>query len=226
LPNSVLKDWFARDASRCNYSLLYLVKRRGCMKYCSLCGSKLTKCIPVGDDRDREVCNDCGHIHYQNPKVVTGCLVEQDGKILLCQRAIEPRYGLWTLPAGFMENGETVEEGAARETREEAMADVEVIGLYTLFSLTHINQIYMLFRARFKSPEFAPGPESLDVKLVSEAEIPWDEIAFPVIEETLRLYFEDRKTGSFVPHLGEMRAVADADGEHIETRMNTTTDQA
>jgi ADP-ribose pyrophosphatase YjhB (NUDIX family) len=196
------------------------------MKYCSLCGSKVTKCIPVGDDRDREVCNDCGHIHYQNPKVVTGCLVEQDGKILLCQRAIEPRYGLWTLPAGFMENGETVEEGAARETREEAMADVEVIGLYTLFSLTHINQIYMLFRARFKSPEFAPGPESLDVKLVSEAEIPWDEIAFPVIEETLRLYFEDRKTGSFVPHLGEMRAVADADGEHIETRMNTTTDQA
>ncbi|OOY35645.1 NUDIX hydrolase [Solemya velum gill symbiont] len=196
------------------------------MNYCSLCGSKVSKCIPAGDDRDRDVCDDCGHIHYENPKVVTGCLVEQDGKILLCQRAIEPRYGLWTLPAGFMENGETVEQGAARETWEEAMADVEVNGLYTMFSLTHINQIYMLFRGRFKSPEFSPGPESLDVKLVSEDEIPWDEMAFPGIEETLRLYLEDRKTGNFGPHLGEMRAVVDADGTHIETRMNSTTDQA
>ncbi|KHF25763.1 ADP-ribose pyrophosphatase [Solemya velum gill symbiont] len=196
------------------------------MNYCSLCGSKVSKCIPAGDDRDRDVCDDCGHIHYENPKVVTGCLVEQDGKILLCQRAIEPRYGLWTLPAGFMENGETVEQGAARETWEEAMADVEVNGLYTMFSLTHINQIYMLFRGRFKSPEFSLGPESLDVKLVSEDEIPWDEMAFPVIEETLRLYLEDRKTGNFGPHLGEMRAVVDADGTHIETRMNSTTDQA
>lgn len=188
------------------------------MKYCSLCGSTVEQRIPDGDSRPRDVCTSCGEIHYQNPRVVAGCIVEWEDQILFCRRAIEPRYGLWTLPGGFLENGETVQAGAARETMEEAQADVEIHGLHTMFSLPHIQQVYMMFRAGLKSLEFAPGPESLEVELLTEEQIPWDELAFPVIDETLKLYYADRKAGNFdAPHIGEMRLIEESGQRRFET---------
>lgn len=167
------------------------------MNYCSQCGSAVEVGIPQGDNRPRYLCPSCGTIHYQNPKVVVGCIPVWEERVLLCRRAIEPRYGLWTVPAGFMENGETSHQGAARETLEEACARVSVEGLYTLFNLPHINQLYLLYRSRLLDLEFAAGDESLEVALFRETEIPWDEIAFPVIKESLRLYFVDRARGQF-----------------------------
>jgi ADP-ribose pyrophosphatase YjhB (NUDIX family) len=167
------------------------------MKFCSQCGAEVEISVPEGDNRPRHVCISCGVIHYQNPKIVVGCIPVWEDKVLLCRRAIEPRYGLWTVPAGFMENGETSQQGAARETQEEACAQVEVESLYTLFNLPHINQVYLLFRSRLLDLDFAPGEESLEVGLYEEADIPWDEIAFPVVKETLRLYFRDRESGRF-----------------------------
>ena len=167
------------------------------MNYCSECGNALEVNVPDGDNRPRHVCSSCGTIHYQNPKVVVGCIPVWEDQVLLCRRAIEPRYGLWTLPAGFMENGETSRQGAARETLEEACARVAVEGLYTLFDLPHINQVYLLYRSRLLDLEFAAGDESLEVALFREHEVPWDRIAFPVIAESLRLYFTDQAQGEF-----------------------------
>ena len=174
------------------------------MKYCSQCGETVTVKVPEGDSLPRHVCAACGTIHYQNPKIVVGCIAEWDDRILLCRRAIEPRYGLWTLPAGFMENGETVQQGAARETLEEARARVEIGTLYTLFNLPHISQVYMLFRGRLLDLDFGPGSESLEVALVPESEVPWQEIAFPVIKESLLLYFRDRAEGAFPMRSGDI----------------------
>ena len=174
------------------------------MKYCSQCGETVTVKVPEGDSLPRHVCAACGTIHYQNPKIVVGCIPEWDDRILLCRRAIEPRYGLWTLPAGFMENGETVQQGAARETLEEARARVEIGTLYTLFNLPHISQVYMLFRGRLLDLDFGPGSESLEVALVHESEVPWQEIAFPVIRESLLLYFRDRTEGAFPMRSGDI----------------------
>jgi ADP-ribose pyrophosphatase YjhB (NUDIX family) len=134
--------------------------------------------------------------------MVVGCIPEWKGKLLFCRRAIEPRSGLWTIPAGFLENGETVIEGAKRESLEEARAKVEIMGLYTLFDLTHINQVYLIFRARLLDRNYMPGEETTEVRLLGEKEIPWDDIAFPSIKETLRLYFKDRPTGVFPLHMG------------------------
>ena len=168
------------------------------MKFCSQCGSeRLETCVPPGDTLHRDVCASCGTIHYQNPKVVVGCLPEWDGQILLCKRAIEPRHGLWTLPAGFLENGETVTAGAQRETLEEAHARVDALELYTMISLPHINQVYMMFRARLSDLAYGPGVESLEVRLFDESEIPWETLAFRTIARTLRTYFLDRKLGAF-----------------------------
>jgi ADP-ribose pyrophosphatase YjhB (NUDIX family) len=167
------------------------------MKYCSHCGAQVELQVPEGDNRPRFTCGECGSIHYQNPKVVVGSIPVWEDRVLLCRRAIEPRYGFWTLPAGFMENGETTQEGAARETLEEANARVEIGGLYSLFNLPHIDQIYLLFRSRLLDLEFSPGDESLEVDLFREAEIPWEEIAFPVVRETLKLFFDDAKNGGF-----------------------------
>jgi len=167
------------------------------MKFCSQCGADVTVAIPAGDNRPRFVCPQCDTIHYQNPRIIAGCLAVFDGKVLLCKRAIEPRRGLWTLPAGFMENGETTREAALRETREEACAEVELESLYTLTSIAPINQVQMIYRARLAEPRFAAGEESLDVGLFSEAEIPWDELAFQTIRNALRFYFEDRQQGHF-----------------------------
>jgi ADP-ribose pyrophosphatase YjhB (NUDIX family) len=167
------------------------------MNFCSQCGAKVEVMVPDGDNRPRHVCEACSTIHYQNPKIVVGCIPVWEDQILLCRRAIEPRYGLWTLPAGFMENGETSQQGAARETLEEATARVEVEGLYGLYNLPHINQVYLIFRSRLLDLEFAPGSESLEVALFRESEIPWQEMAFPVIQESLKIFFEDRQSGEF-----------------------------
>ncbi len=168
------------------------------MRFCSDCGStQLETRVPEGDTLPRQVCAACASIHYQNPKVVVGCLPEWDDRVLLCRRAIEPRHGLWTLPAGFLENGETVVAGAARETLEEAQARVDVGDLYTLISLPQINQVYMMFRARLLDLDFGPGPESLEVALFDESEIPWETLAFRTITRTLRNFFLDRKLGHF-----------------------------
>lgn len=175
------------------------------MKYCSQCGGELTLRIPPGDDHLRHVCNTCGTIHYQNPKMVVGCIPEWEDKILLCRRAIEPRHGLWTLPAGFMENGETTAEGAARETLEEAGARIEMGPLYTLFNLPHIDQVYFMFRARLLDLDYKPGIETLEARLFSEQEIPWDQLAFRTIRATLELYFRDRANGGFGFHFGDIR---------------------
>lgn len=169
------------------------------MKYCSACGGSIKLTVPSGDNRERFVCSDCGLIHYQNPKIVTGAIITWQDKILLCKRAIEPRYGLWTVPAGYMENGETTYEGAKRETLEEARADIEIDELYATVNLPHISQVYLLFRAQLNNPEFAPGEESLEVDLFSEEKIPWDDLAFPMVRESLKLFFQDRREGTF-PH--------------------------
>ena len=152
----------------------------------------------------RAVCDACGHIQYQNPKIVVGCLPTFGDRILMCKRAIEPRYGLWTLPAGFMENNESASEGAAREAMEEANARVEIEDLYTVYSIPHISQVYMMFRAKLLDPDVSPGLESLEVKLVTEAEIPWDELAFAMVRRTLTHFLEDRKRGVFVPRFGDI----------------------
>ena len=147
-------------------------------------------------------------VHYQNPKIVVGCLPVLEDRILICKRAIEPRYGLWTLPAGFMENNETAGEGAAREAMEEANAKVEIEDLYTVYSIPNISQVYMMFRARLVDPNVFPGPESLEVKLVTEDEIPWDQLAFRMVKLTLEHFLEDRRRGVFTPRFGDIRPPA------------------
>jgi len=174
------------------------------MKYCSQCGSRVGLSVPAGDDRPRHVCGACGAVHYQNPKIVVGAIPEWEDRILLCRRAIEPRSGFWTLPAGFMELGETAQQGAARETIEEAGARVEIGELYGFFNLPHIDQVYLLFRGRLLDLDFSPGAESFAVGLFAEADIPWDELAFPVVKETLKLYFRDRAEGGFALHSGDI----------------------
>jgi ADP-ribose pyrophosphatase YjhB (NUDIX family) len=176
------------------------------MKFCSQCGGALVRKVPNDDDRQRFVCEACGIIHYQNPKIVTGCLVLQGDRVLLCKRAIEPRHGFWTVPAGFMELNETAQQGAQRETWEEARARVEILGPYSMINLPHVNQIYMIFRARLLNPDFRPGPESLEVGLFEERDIPWDELAFHTVRNTLRFYFEDRARGAFPFRAGTILA--------------------
>jgi len=170
------------------------------MKYCQNCGSTVSLAIPEGDNRHRHVCSSCGDIHYQNPKIVAGCLPIWEDKVLLCKRAINPRYDFWTLPAGFMENEETLEQAALRESVEEANATLENLRLYTVLSLPHISQVYMMFLADLKNTDFYPGLESLQTDLFTEEEIPWNELAFKTIDVTLRHYFLDRKKGEFPLH--------------------------
>ncbi len=167
------------------------------MNFCPCCASPLVERVPEGDDRPRHVCDACGAIHYSNPKIVAGCLPVWQDQVLMCRRAIAPRHGLWTLPAGFMENGETTQAAARRETLEEARARVEIGDLYCYLNIARISQVYVIFRARLLDLDFAPGAESLEVALFDEARIPWDALAFPVMEITLRHYFRDRVNGTF-----------------------------
>ncbi|MGQ0511114.1 MAG: NUDIX hydrolase [Betaproteobacteria bacterium] len=175
------------------------------MKFCSNCAAPVAKRVPPGDSVPRYVCDQCGDIHYQNPKLVVGTVPEWDGRILLCRRAIEPRYGYWTLPAGFLENGESAGAGAARETLEEAGARVELTAAYSMISVPTVNQVHLFFRARLVDLKFDPGPESLEVALVEEAQVPWKEIAFRTVGLTLRHWFADRGRGAFGFHAEDIQ---------------------
>jgi len=167
------------------------------MKFCSQCGASVTYRMAPDEDRERHVCDACDTVHYINPKVIVGCLPTVGEKILMCKRAIEPRYGKWTLPAGFMENGETSADGAARETLEEAAAIATNMMLYRIFDVPHISQVYLFYRCGIENNEFGIGPESLESALFSEEEIPWDELAFPTVRELLREFLQDRQIGEY-----------------------------
>ncbi len=176
------------------------------IKFCNICGDRISIVVPEDDNRPRHICNGCGEIQYQNPKIVTGCIPVWQDQILLCRRAIEPRKGYWTLPAGFMENLETLEEGAARETLEEACAAVTNIQLFGVYNIPRISQVYVMFRAELaRADGFGVGDESLEVALFREQEIPWDEIAFRVMETTLRRFLEQRKDRNYSIGVTDLR---------------------
>jgi len=178
------------------------------MKFCSNCGAVLIVRIPDGDTVPRHVCESCHAVHYRNPKLIVGCVPEWEGKVLLCRRGIEPRHGLWTVPAGFMEMGETAPQGAMRETLEEANAHVEIEQLYALYSLPHIGQVYVLFRARLLDLDFSAGHETLEARLFPEEELPWDDLAFATVRKTLRHYFRDARRGEFHFHMGTVEPIS------------------
>jgi ADP-ribose pyrophosphatase YjhB (NUDIX family) len=165
------------------------------MNFCSNCGTRVVLKVPEGDFLPRHVCDNCGVIHYLNPKLVVGSVPEYEGRILLCKRGIEPRLGYWTIPAGFMENDETLEAGAAREAQEEACIDVEIGSLLLLANVTHARQVHVFFRSRMRTAQFAPTHESLEVRLVEEQDIPWGDLAFPSTEAALRHFVADRAAG-------------------------------
>jgi ADP-ribose pyrophosphatase YjhB (NUDIX family) len=164
------------------------------MKFCPSCAAPIAERIPDGDHRPRAVCTACGTIHYRNPKLIAGCVPEREGQILMCRRAIEPRRGYWTVPAGFMELGETLQQAAARECEEEALARVDVGSLCAIVHVLHAGQVHVIFRARLAGG-FGVGPESLETVLCDESDVPWPDIAFASVEFTLRRYFEDRAAG-------------------------------
>jgi ADP-ribose pyrophosphatase YjhB (NUDIX family) len=166
------------------------------MKFCSECGQPVTRAIPAGDNRERYICRDCGAIHYQNPRIVAGCVPEYRGEILLCQRAIEPRSGYWTVPAGFMELGETIADAAARETLEEAEAQVEVGALIAVVDVLQAKQVHVFFAGTLHEPEFGAGDESLATALFKPDDIPWNDIAFPSVRIALEQFLRNRETGS------------------------------
>ncbi len=182
------------------------------MNFCVICGHQTTEQIPLGDHQVRRVCTQCGHIHYENPKVICGALAVWENKVLLCRRAIEPRYGLWTLPAGYMELFETMEQGAARETREEAEAEIDIEQLYCMYNIPRIGQIYVLFKAQLEDGSFGAGEETIESRLFSEEEIPWADLAFPSVEQTLRHYFADRQQQHFPVHLETLGSRLDHTG--------------
>lgn len=161
--------------------------------YCEQCGHAVERIVPDGDNRPRRVCPACTHVHYDNPKNVVGCLLEWQGKVLLCKRAIEPRYGYWTLPAGFMENGESTPEGAAREAYEEATARCDELRLFAVYNLPRISQVYLMFHGKLRDGFARASEETLEVGLFDASEIPWDELAFPVVTETMTRWLEMRE---------------------------------
>jgi len=167
------------------------------LNFCSVCGAKVSSKVPPGDSLPRHVCENCQTIHYRNPKLVVGSMPIWGDQVLLCRRAIEPRYGKWTLPAGFMENDESVAAAAIRETLEEACARVLLGEVSTMISLPHISQVHLIYHAQLLDLDFAAGEETLELRLFSEAEIPWGEIAFRTVQLTLEHYFADRRTGQY-----------------------------
>ena len=174
------------------------------MKFCSNCAAPVAKRVPPGDSLPRWVCDQCGDIHYQNPKLVVGTIAEQDGRILLCRRAIEPRYGYWTLPAGYMENDESTGQAAERETREEAGAKIELGEPFSMISIPYVNQVHLFYRARLLELDFRPGDETLEVAMVEEAQVPWKELAFRTVSMTLKQWYADRRSGAFGFHAPEI----------------------
>lgn len=165
------------------------------MKYCSDCGTPVEHKIPFGDHLPRAICPACGTVHYRNPKVIVGCIPEWGDQILMCKRAIEPRLGRWTFPAGFLEQHESSGQGAAREALEESRGEVEIGELFVVINVPYVSQVYMVHRARLLAPQFGPTSESSEVVLMGEDEIPWDEIAFPTIWHSLKFFYADRKAG-------------------------------
>lgn len=177
------------------------------MKFCSACGAPTEIRVPTGDTRLRAVCTACTTVHYVNPKMVLGTIPAWEDQVLLCRRAIEPRYGLWTLPAGFMEVGESTAQGAMRETMEEAGARVTLGPLFSVFDIPHVDQVHLFYRAQLDDLDFKAGEESLEVRLFREHEIPWHQIAFRTITATLKFYFHDRRTGEQRLHTGDIREI-------------------
>jgi ADP-ribose pyrophosphatase YjhB (NUDIX family) len=182
------------------------------MSFCSKCGQPTLTQIPLGDSLPREVCGSCGTIFYVNPKLICGALVLWQDKVLLCRRAIEPRYGLWTLPAGYMELNETMQQGAARETLEEAEAEIVIEQLYCMYNIPRIGQIYVLFKAHLVDGKFGAGEETLECRLFEEHQIPWDQLAFPSVKQTLEHYFNDRQRQEFPMHLDTIGSRIDHSG--------------
>ena len=174
------------------------------IKHCPYCGGVVVYTVPAGDNRERATCTVCGAIHYENPINVVGTVPVWGDQVLLCRRNIEPRFGFWTLPAGFMEMGETSAEGAVRETVEEAGAHIELQELFTLLNVVRVGQLHLYYRARLLDTVFDPGPETIEVNLFREDEIPWDELAFRSVRETLRRFFEDRREGRFTIHCADI----------------------
>jgi ADP-ribose pyrophosphatase YjhB (NUDIX family) len=179
-----------------------LLPRR--IQHCRVCGARTEYRVPADDNRERAVCTACGEIHYENPINVVGTVPVWQEQVLLCRRAIEPRHGFWTLPAGFLELGESVAEGALRETDEEAGAQVELEGLFTVLNVVRVGQVHLFYRARLLGTTLNPGPETLEARLFHEYDIPWDQIAFRTVRQTLEHYFEDRRRGSYGLHVGDI----------------------
>lgn len=191
------------------------------MSFCIRCGNATALAVPVGDNLPRHVCGTCGHIHYDNPRVIVGCIATWQDKILLCRRAIEPRLGYWTLPAGFMENGETTVEAARRETLEEAGALVDIDAAFALVSIAHINQVHLFYRGRMPSPSHAAGEESLEVGLFRADEIPWDALSFRSVRLCLEQFLSDRDSGSFGFH--ERDLLPETHGDQLLTNARNST---
>ena len=174
------------------------------IKHCRVCGTEVTYRVPADDNRERAVCPACGEIHYVNPLNVVGTVPVWGEQVLLCRRNIEPRYGFWTLPAGFMEMGESTADGALRETIEEAGARVEMQGLFTVLNVVRVGQVHLFYRARMLEPTLEPGPETIEARLFREDEVPWDELAFRTVRVTLEHFFADRRSGTFGMHAGDI----------------------
>ncbi|MDH4061350.1 MAG: NUDIX hydrolase [Aquincola sp.] len=180
------------------------MSQRERIRHCRACGTPVDYRIPADDNRERAVCPACGTIHYENPLNVVGTVPVWEDRVLLCKRAIEPRRGLWTLPAGFLELGETTIQGALRETDEEAGAQVAIGALFTVLNVVRVGQVHLFYLATMTSPRLDPGTESLEARLFREDEVPWDEIAFRTVRETLQHFFADRSRGQFDLHCADI----------------------
>jgi ADP-ribose pyrophosphatase YjhB (NUDIX family) len=174
------------------------------IKHCRACGGVVTYTVPPDDNRERATCTVCGQVHYENPLNVVGTVPVWGNAVLLCRRNIEPRHGFWTLPAGFLELGESTAEGALRETVEEAGARIEMQDLFTVLNVVRVGQLHLYYRARLMDTDFAPGPETIEAQLFREEEIPWDELAFRTVRETLKRFFDDRRRGQFGVHCADI----------------------
>jgi ADP-ribose pyrophosphatase YjhB (NUDIX family) len=181
-----------------------LLTERDRIRYCRACGSAVAYLVPADDNRERAVCPACATVHYENPLNVVGTVPVWGEKVLLCRRAIEPRRGLWTLPAGFLELGESTADGALRETDEEAGAQIELGSLFSVLNVVRVGQVHLFYLASMISPQLNPGSETLEAQLFREDEVPWDEIAFRTVRETLRYFFDDRRRGRFGVHCADI----------------------
>lgn len=194
---------YTRRVCRATATLLCMhLPRR--IQHCRVCGAKVEYRTPVDDNRDRAVCTVCGEIHYENPLNVVGTVPVWGDQVLLCRRNIEPRYGMWTLPAGFMELGESTANGALRETIEEAGAQVEMLALFTVLNVVRVGQVHFFYRARMLNATLDPGPETIEARLFREDEVPWDQLAFRTVRQTLELFFEDRRQGHYGFHVADV----------------------